>query len=74
MTYLPPDIIDNDAATLSEALQRGIRETGQRHLDVATGYFAPDVWHLVGKAFAELARMRLLLASARTFPTAATAR
>jgi superfamily II DNA or RNA helicase len=61
MTYLPPDFIDNDATTLAAALERTIRETGQRHLDIATGYFAPYVWDLVGTAFAELRAFRLLL-------------
>lgn len=61
MTYLPPDILDNDANTLAEALVRSIQETGQRRLDVATGYFAPPAWNLVGNAFHMLERMRLLL-------------
>lgn len=60
MTYLPPDIIDNATATLSEALARTVRDMGQRRLDVATGYFAPPVWNLVGKAFEQLDAMRLL--------------
>jgi hypothetical protein len=51
MSYLPPDIIDNAAATLHEALVRSVRDVGQRRLDLATGYFAPDVWELVGAAF-----------------------
>ncbi len=61
MTYYPPDIIDNDAAKLDDALCRTIREGGQRTLDIATGYFAPTVWHLVGAAFGELTALRLLL-------------
>src|SRR5258706_4705177 len=61
MTYLPRDIIDNDADTLDEALVRTIREIGQRQLDIATGYFTPEVWNLVGAAFEQLNAFRLLL-------------
>lgn len=61
MSYLPPDIIDNAAATLDEALVRSVRDVGQRRLDLATGYFAPEVWELVGAAFGELTAFRLLL-------------
>lgn len=68
MTYLPRDIIDNAEATLDEALNRTIREIGQRRLDIATGYFAPPVWNLVGDAFALLAQMRLLLGERPNVP------
>ncbi len=61
MTYLPPDIIDNDGASLADALTRSVSEMGQRRLDVATGYFTPHVWSLVGKAFFQLNAFRLLL-------------
>ena len=63
MAYIPPDILDNhDGETsLAHALRRTIAEIGQRRLDVATGYFAPDVWRLVGEEFAALGGMRLLL-------------
>lgn len=61
MTYLPPDIIDNDTATLAEALTRTVSDIGQRRLDIATGYFTPRVWSLVGEAFTQLTAFRLLL-------------
>jgi hypothetical protein len=32
MTYLPPDIMDNDDNTLAQALARAISEVGQRRL------------------------------------------
>ncbi len=74
MTYLPPDIIDNNANTLAAALERTVRETEQRRLDIGTGYFAPDVWRLVGGAFAELRAMRLLLGERPEIPYGSDAR
>src|SRR5579875_3801357 len=70
MAYLPPDIIDNDANTLAEALQRAVTAMGQQRLDVATGYFSPEVWRLVGEAFAGLGGMRLLLGERPDVPYA----
>jgi hypothetical protein len=61
MTYLPPDFIDNSATTMDAALTRTIRELGQQRLDIATGYFAPRVWNLIGQAFADLTALRMLL-------------
>jgi len=61
MTYFPPDIIDNATTIFAEALEQTILKADQRHLDVATGYFAPEVWRIVGNAFAELHAFRLLL-------------
>ena len=61
MTYLPPDIIDNDGASLAGALTRSVSDMGQQQLDVATGYFTPRVWSLVGEAFSQLGAFRLLL-------------
>ncbi len=61
MTYLPPDIIDNDSASLAEALVKTATQMGQRRLDIATGYFTPKVWDSVGEAFARLGAFRLLL-------------
>lgn len=60
-SYYPPDIIDNERHQLVQALIDSIRRGGQRQLDVATGYFAPDVWHLIGEAFGDLDRLRLLM-------------
>jgi superfamily II DNA or RNA helicase len=61
MTYLPPDIIDNDSAKLVEALTRSVTDMGQQRLDIATGYFTPQVWSLVGDAFSRLGAFRMLL-------------
>ena len=61
VTYLPPDIIDNDGSSLAEALVKTATAMGQRRLDVATGYFTPRVWSLVGEAFAQLGAFRMLL-------------
>ena len=61
MAYFPDDIIDNDRNTLDVALIRTIRENQQNHLDIATGYFAPKVWNLIGDAFTDLVALRLLL-------------
>ena len=61
MTYFPPDIIDNASTIFAEALEQTILKAEQRQLDIATGYFAPDVWRIIGHAFAELHAFRLLL-------------
>jgi len=61
MTYFPPDIIDNTTTIFAEALEQTILKAEQRKLDIATGYFAPEVWRIVGNAFAELHAFRLLL-------------
>ena len=61
MTYFPPDIIDNATTIFAEALEQTILKADQRRLDIATGYFAPDVWRIVGSALAELRAFRLLL-------------
>lgn len=73
MTYLPPDIVDNDDKTLAEALVRTVSEIGQRQLDIATGYFQPDVWRLVGAAFHELRSLRLLIGERPDVPFASDA-
>jgi len=60
--YLPPDYLDNTPGnTLAEALRRIITEMEQRQLDVATGFFDPQVWELLGEALQQLERFRLLL-------------
>src|SRR5216110_1325442 len=69
MTYFPPDIIDNTSTIFAEALAQTILKADQRHLDIATGYFAPDVWRIVGNAFAELSAFRLLLGERPEVPT-----
>ncbi len=69
MTYFPPDIIDNASTIFAEALAQTIQKAEQHHLDIATGYFAPEVWHIVGNAFAELHAFRLLLGERPDVPT-----
>src|SRR6266516_518294 len=61
MTYFPPDIIDKATTIFAEALEQTILKADQRRLDIATGYFAPEVWRIVGSALAELHALRLLL-------------
>lgn len=69
MTYFPPDIIDNAATIFAEALVQTILKAEQQHLDIAIGYFAPDVWRIIGDAFAELYTFRLLLGERPDVPT-----
>src|SRR6516162_3520461 len=69
MTYFPPDIIDNASTIFAEALQQTILKAEQYHLDVATGYFAPEVWRIIGNTFAELHAFRLLLGERPEVPS-----
>src|SRR5436305_13739885 len=69
MTYFPPDIIDNASTIFADALIQTILNAEQRRLDIATGYFAPEVWRLVGHAMAELEAFRLLLGERPEVPT-----
>ena len=69
MTYFLPDIIDNSMTNFAEALKHTILRADQRQLDVATGYFAPDVWRIIGDAFAELHAFRLLIGERPDVPT-----
>lgn len=56
-----PFYISNDGdVNLAAFLDRAVRHDPAR-LDVAVGYFKPDVWKLIGPAFKELAAFRLLL-------------
>jgi hypothetical protein len=58
----PPFYVSNDGDRNLEALLNGaIWRLGQQRLNVAVGYFKPDVWQLVGHAFRELEAFRLLL-------------
>lgn len=59
---IPQFYISNDGEdTLAALLAATIRRLEQRRLDVAVGYFKPDVWGLIGQAFKELEAFRLLL-------------
>ncbi len=69
MTYFPPDIIDNASTIFAQALEQTILKADQRQLDIATGYFAPEVWRIVGNTFTELRAFRLLLGERPEVPT-----
>lgn len=59
---IPPFYISNDGEeTLAALLAAAVRRLEERRLDVAVGYFKPDVWGLIGDAFKELETFRLLL-------------
>jgi superfamily II DNA or RNA helicase len=56
-----PFYISNDGdATLAGLLSRAVT-TDPSGLDVAVGYFKPDVWQLVGQVFDKLQALRLLI-------------
>lgn len=59
--YYPPDYVDNTDQRLFEVLNNLIERNGQERLDIASGYFSPDVWRLMGQALGQLSAFRLLL-------------
>lgn len=61
--YYPPDYSDNTAEDriLQNVLNSLIIEGGQQQLDVASGFFEPGVWPMLGEALQQLASFRLLL-------------
>lgn len=61
--YYAPDYVDNtsDDRLLHHVLNSLIEQGEQRRLDVASGYFAPEVWRMVGAALTMLDSFRLLL-------------
>jgi SNF2 family DNA or RNA helicase len=60
--FIPPDYIDNTPnRLLYHVLNHIIEDYGQSELAIASGYFEPDVWELVGQSFPKLANFRLLL-------------
>lgn len=61
--YHPPDYIDNTTAErqLREVLRRLLIDWGERELDIASGFFEPEVWRMLGDALQPLSRFRLLL-------------
>lgn len=61
MSYYPPDYVDNTQQKLYQVLASLILEGSQRELDVASGFFEPDVWRLLGEALSQLKAFRLLL-------------
>lgn len=59
--YDLPDYVDNTAHKMSHTLNAIIQQMEYRELDIATGFFEPQVWGLVGEAFTLLEKCRLLL-------------
>ncbi len=56
-----PDYTDNERHHLAFVLRTLIGEYEQRDMDIATGFFSPDVWRVVGEAFSALERLRLMI-------------
>lgn len=56
-----PDFTDNEIHHLHTVLDQLIREYAERELDVATGFFSPEIWGVVGEAFSQLTSLRLML-------------
>ena len=63
-----PDFTDNEHFKLSETLAAIIRDKGQRDLDIATGFFSPDVWRILGTSFGQLETLRLMLGKEPDMP------
>lgn len=56
-----PYYTDNDQQVLANVLRTLITEYEEQTLDLATGFFSPDVWSVVGEAFGTLKTLRLML-------------
>ena len=61
--YHPPDYIDNivDERKLVTVLNCLLSEWNETELDIASGFFEPGVWRMLGESLAKLAKFRLLL-------------
>ncbi|MEO8393208.1 MAG: helicase-related protein [Chloroflexota bacterium] len=61
--YHPPDYIDNitNDRQLREVLRCLLIEWGEKELDIASGFFEPEVWRMLGDALKPLSAFRLLL-------------
>lgn len=61
--YHPPDYIDNitPERKLATVLAYLLLEWNERELDIASGFFEPAVWHMLGEALKNLEQFRLLL-------------
>jgi len=61
--YFPPDYLDNtsEERQLKHVLTSLLQEWKETELDVASGFFEPEVWNLLGGALAQLESFRLLL-------------
>lgn len=63
-----PDYTDNERYKLSTVLDALTGEYNQRQADVATGFFSPDVWNIIGESFGRLERLRLMLGKEPDMP------
>ncbi len=58
-----PDYTDNEKIKLTNVLQSIITEHHETRLDLATGFFSPDIWRVVGETFSHLSAFRLMIGS-----------
>ena len=63
-----PDFTDNETHHLSRVLETLIGEYGERTLDIATGFFSPEVWGIIGSSFENLEALRLMLGKEPELP------
>lgn len=56
-----PDYIDNDRHNLEAVLRALILDHSERELDIATGFFQPEVWTRLQDSFSQLDSLRLLI-------------
>lgn len=56
-----PDYTDNEVHKLSGLLHTLVTEYQKRNLDVATGFFSPDVWNIIGRDLQTLESFRLMI-------------
>ena len=63
-----PDYIDNERHLLSSVLTSIITEHDQKKADIATGFFSPDVWNIIGEPFSQLTGLRLMLGKEPDMP------
>ncbi|WP_019009573.1 helicase-related protein [Deinococcus aquatilis] len=69
MPHTPlPDFTDNETQYLSSVLTALIGEYEQRRMDIATGFFSPNVWNVIGGAFSQLEHLRLMLGKEPDMP------
>lgn len=56
-----PDYTDNEKHFLHQVLANIIHEHEQKRLDIATGFFSPNVWALLQSSFEKLDNLRLII-------------
>lgn len=64
MMYHAPDYVDNIKHRLVDVLNHILADPDEAQLDVASGFFEPEVWHLLGEVLKCLTSFRLLLGRA----------